>query len=352
MGRPPAWRRIVQASQGEAAVAVRLYNEPTFPRALEAFVVHMHMAWLYLLQAEFVRDGVEFRFPDTDHKGWFEKVDGEHKTWDLAKSVRTRWPDGGAIRTNLEFFVQLRNKVEHRYSGGDESVFEAVAGKSHALLLNYEEELTRQFGVKFSMAAILRFPVFIGTFTEPAEQALARLQKSLPAELHKFLSEFDAGISDEIRRDSHYNLRLRILLEASTSQGDMAIQFDRYEDLTAEQRTAIDQLAQTGRVIVRQQDRPVRNQNLHTATSVISQVSEAIPFIFNSYDFSRAWKNGNVRPSPGAADPKRTKSDFCVYDALHRDYGYTDAFVKHLAKKCSTAKGFRLIVGREPRPKK
>jgi hypothetical protein len=311
----------------------------------------MHMAWLYLLQAEFVRARVEFRFPDPHHKGWFEKVDGEHKTWDLAKSVRTRWPDGGAIRTNVEFFIQLRNKVEHRYAGGDESMFQAVAGKSHAFLLNYEEELTHQFGVELSMANILRFPVFIGTFTEPAAEALARLQKSLPADLHNFLAEFDAGVSDEIRQDSHYNLRLRVLLEASTSRADMAIQFDRYEDLTDEQRARIDQLGQSGRVIVRQQDRPVRNQNFHTATSVVSQVAENIPFIFNTYDFSQAWKKGSVRPSPGAADPKRTKSDFCVYDSLHRDYGYTDAYVKYLVKKCSTAEGFRQIVGRDPRLK-
>ncbi|GAA4375044.1 DUF3644 domain-containing protein [Agromyces bauzanensis] len=351
MGRPPSWRRVVLASQGEAAVAVRLYNEPTFPRALEAFVVHMHLAWLYLLQAEFVRDKVDFRFPDPHHKGWFEKVDGEHKTWDLSKSVRQRWPDGGAVRTNLEFFIQLRNRVEHRHAGADESMFEAVAGKSHAFLLNYEEELTQQFGNEFSMAKVLRFPVFIGTFTEPAEEALTRLQKTLPADLHRFLAEFDAGLSDDIRRDSHYNLRLRVLLEASASKADMAIQFDRYEDLTDDQRATIDQLGQSGRVIVRQQDRPVSNQNLHKPSSVIAEVADQIPFVFNSYDFSQAWKKGKVRPESGATNPKRTKADFCVYDTLHRDYGYTDAYVAYLVRKCSTAEGFRAVVGREPRPR-
>jgi hypothetical protein len=349
MSRPPSWKRIVHASQGEAAVAVRLYNEPTFPRALEAFVVHMHLAWLYLLQAEFTRDGVEFRFPDPQHKGWFEKVDGEHKTWDLAKSARMRWPDVGAVRSNVEFFIQLRNKVEHRYAGGDEAVFEAIAGRSHAFLLNYEEELTAKFGVEFSMAKVLRFPVFIGTFTEPADEALTRLQRLLPATLHKFLADFDAGLSDEIRRDSHYNLRLRVLLEASTSKADMAIQFDRYEELTEEQRLLIDQLGQTGRVIVRQQDRPVSNQNLHKPTSVISRVANEIPFRFNTYDFTLAWKKGRIRPESGAADPKRTIAHFCVYDSLHRDYGYTDAYIRHLVAKCATPEGFLETVGRSPR---
>lgn len=342
---------MVVASKGEASLAVKLYNEPTFPRALEGFVVHMHLAWLYLLQAEFTRSGVDFRFPDARHKGWFERIDGEYKTWDLAKCIREKWPNVGAIRANLEFFVLFRNKIEHRYAGSDEALFAAVSGKSHALLLNYEEELTGEFGAANSLAHILRFPVFIGTFTEPAEQALVRLQTSLSADLHRFLADYDAEVEPVTRGDSHYTLRLRVLLETGNKGGDLALQFDRYEDLTDEQKAAADELGKTGRVLVRQQDRPVQYQNLLKPSKVVAEVRSRIPFRFTSHDFILAWRKGKVRPASGAADPKRTRVDFCVFDSLHADYGYTTAYVEYLVRKCATEQGFLDAVGRPAQPK-
>lgn len=45
-----------------------MYNDPAETRAFEAFVVHMHLAWLYLLHAEFLRDGTDFRYWDKRYK--------------------------------------------------------------------------------------------------------------------------------------------------------------------------------------------------------------------------------------------------------------------------------------------
>ncbi|MFC3761579.1 DUF3644 domain-containing protein [Tenggerimyces flavus] len=52
---------MVAASRDEASLAVRLYNDPAEMRSFEGFVIHMHLAWLYLLHAEFIRDGVDHR---------------------------------------------------------------------------------------------------------------------------------------------------------------------------------------------------------------------------------------------------------------------------------------------------
>ena len=60
MARRPHWWHHLQASKQEALLAVDLYNQSRRERRLEAFVVHMHMAWLYLLQARFERDGIDF----------------------------------------------------------------------------------------------------------------------------------------------------------------------------------------------------------------------------------------------------------------------------------------------------
>lgn len=44
----PSYQRTLEAAQQEAALAVRLFNDPAKARSFEAFVVHMYVAWLYL----------------------------------------------------------------------------------------------------------------------------------------------------------------------------------------------------------------------------------------------------------------------------------------------------------------
>jgi hypothetical protein len=107
---------MVQASRDEAKLAVRLYNDPAETRSFEGFVVHMHLAWLYLLHGEFTRDGVDYRYRRRDNPRLLEKIDGEPRRWELAKCVLTRWELDDPVRRNIEFFIGLRNKIEHRYT--------------------------------------------------------------------------------------------------------------------------------------------------------------------------------------------------------------------------------------------
>ena len=93
MARRPGYWHTLQASKGEACLAVDLYNRLHEPRALEAFVIHMHLAWLYLLHAELTRDNVDFRYWDRKRgkRARLVKVNGEPKTWELSRCVENRW---------------------------------------------------------------------------------------------------------------------------------------------------------------------------------------------------------------------------------------------------------------------
>jgi len=84
---------VTGAAQDEAALAVRLYNNPSEVRAFEGFVMHMHAAWLYMLHARFIRDGVDFRYRDRVNPRRFVKVDGDYKRWELARCAEQRSPD-------------------------------------------------------------------------------------------------------------------------------------------------------------------------------------------------------------------------------------------------------------------
>ncbi len=232
MAKSSSWQRTLVTAQNEALLAAKLYNEPFIPRVFEGFVVHMHLAWLYLLQAKFIHEGVDFRVRQSKRKDRFEMVDGEHKTWDLASSVKERWKDApnDPVRMNLEFFIKLRNRIEHRYRRNDDVMLAFVSGKSHALLLNFEEEMTSTFGSKYSLANKLRFPVFIGTFTAPAEEAVVKLNSLLPAELKNFVAEYDSGMEESVLSSSKYSFRLRVNLEKVTSDANMSITYVREEE--------------------------------------------------------------------------------------------------------------------------
>lgn len=50
--------------------------------------------------------------------------------------------------------------------------------------------------------------------------------------------------------------------------------------------------------------------------------------MFTVNSFTATWQTLGVRPPTGDTNPERTDEKYCVYDELHRDYGYTPAYVK------------------------
>jgi hypothetical protein len=314
----------------------------------------MHLAWLYLLHAELTRDGVDFRYWRTQGKvRRLERVDGEPKRWELSTCARHRWPDDkDPIRANLSFFIGLRNKIEHRYARQQVALAAAVSGHAQALLLNYEEELTSQFGFDVSLATRLRFPVFIGSFTDEGERTLRQLRKQLPATLRKFISEFDAGLADSIAQDPRCELRLRVIQElAPKNPHALAVQFTRYDDLSEEQRETVEAIGRKGYVVVRDRKRAIVGHGLLKPTRATKAVQEQIPFIFSMGHFTKAWKRLGVRPLVGDSHPEKADERYCIYDERHRDYGYTQAYVRKLVRECKTEEGFRQFLGTAPRDK-
>jgi hypothetical protein len=353
MARPPRWAITLRAARDEAVLAVRLYNDAAEARAFEGFVVHMHVAWLYMLHAQFIRSGIDYRYRDRDNPRRFLKVDGEYKRWELARCVEERWPDpDDAVRKNLEFFIGLRNRIEHRHSRRDANLALAVSGHAHALLLNFEEELTSTFGSDYSLATVLRFPIFVGSFTTEGADALLRLRDRLPADLKRFIAEFHHGLDDEVAADARFELRLRVVLE-QVQRGDdaLAIQFTRWDDLTEEQRNLFTDLGKRGQAIVREQRRAVVGHGLLKPREAQQRVAAALPFRFTSNHFLRAWQVKGIRPLRGDPHPERTDEKYCLYVELTDSYGYTEAWVKWLIRRCRTAEGFEAVTGRKPTPK-
>lgn len=353
MARPPRWQTTLDASVEEACLAVRLYNDAAETRSFEGFVIHMHMAWLYLLHAEFIRDEVDFRYWDPRFKNRLLRIDGEPKRWELERSMKERWPaDTDPVRANLALFIRLRNRLEHRHAHTDDALMLNLAGHAHALLVNYESELTEQFGINQSLALRLRLPIFIGTFSPQGEQALRRLRKSLPPEFRSFVTDYESGLDEKVINDPRYEFRLRALVELAPKDPDaIAMQFTRFDDMTNEERVFAEELGRRGQVIIRDRKQPVSGVGKLMPTPAAAAVEAELPFIFNVNHFTEVWKRKKIRPPYGDPNPARTNSDFCEYDEPTKSYRYTTAYVRHLITKCSTSAGFLEMTGKAPKPK-
>lgn len=335
-------------------LAVSLFNDPGRERALEGFIIHMHIAWLYAFQSKWMAQGLNFHVLRSESPRRYKHINGERMSQPLEWFIKQEYPsEQSGVRANLDFFIALRNKIEHRHTGTDVALITVINGECHSMLLNYEEFITAFAGQRYSLAHRLHFPIFIGGFTDQGKSELLRLTKTLPSELRTFLTEYDAGLDEQVSRDPRYCMRLTIILESGNRKGDLSLQFINDKDLTPEERKIAEEIAANkGYVITKEKTRTVSNDDKYKPGKVAKLVSAAIPFQFSpSHEMAAAWRKNQWRPPKDGGDPKNTRSDFCVYDTAHGDYLYTEACVKWLIKKCRTESGFIDATGLQPRMK-
>jgi len=322
---------------------VDLYNRSSSERSLEGFIVHMNLAWLYLLHARFDRDGIDFRYWEKGHRR-LARVDNEPRTWELARCLVKEYPDSNdPVRRNAEFFIQLRNKIEHRY---DTLIAVVIAGKTQAHMLNYEEACVRIFGAKEGLGESLRFPVFVSSLTPAAIESLKRTHRKLPKKVTKFIQEYDASLPEEVQGDYRYDFRVLLLPQTGPkSDADAVIRFLREDEMTEDQRIARDIVM----TITREKLVPVQNKGKYAPGGVAQKVEEALQVRFDAASHhARAWKFYKVRPPWNGTKPETTDERYCLWDEPHRDYLYTEAWVKKLIKELANPQQFAAVVGHLP----
>jgi hypothetical protein len=318
-------RHFLARAKDEALFACDLYNERRREPNLEAFVVHMQIAWLNLLTAIFERDGVDYYY----RKGRrFVLVDGERKCWDVTKCIKTYIAaEGDPVRTNLLFFIGLRNKIEHRFNAKQRRALGlAVAGRAQSLIANFESALVTEFGQDESLADELRFPIFLSSLTSEALDAVKALRSALPRAVTQYITDYDRGLSAATLEDQAYEFRVLLIpMKAPKSKADASITFVDERNLTAEQRQELAKMT----VIVRDRFTEVGGTGRHLAGQVVTQVKAVVP-TFKPHNHTDAWRFYGVRPPSRSEFPERTTTKFCVYERAFKQYTYTDAWIAFL----------------------
>ena len=143
-GKP---KSILDSSINSALLAVEIYNKPRTAFRSECYIVMMIIAWTKLFHAHFhttIADKYYYKKPN----GRYKRIDGERKAWELAQCIKKYGKLDKATESNLNFFLKLRNKIEHRHVQKRE-LDTILFGECQALLFNYESMLIRLFGEEY-----------------------------------------------------------------------------------------------------------------------------------------------------------------------------------------------------------
>ncbi len=291
-------------------LACDLFND-RHERNLDGFLAHMLAAWLHALRAIAAKEGRRKETGDSD----------------LVSHLRRHLPNAASpVRANLEFFVQLHERIAHRFSRKRLRFVETlVSGKINALLLNFERTLVAEFGERASLADALRFPVFLSSLTTESACLLEEAYDGMPSSLARFIESYETRLDPSVRVSEAYDFRIYLMPKASPVARDLPVEFVDLSKLSAEEAEAVE----NARVIIRDRQVEAINVNRLKASEVVARMQAVFPG-FSIYLHTLAWRHYGIRPSSSAADPARTDTRYALYDRAHRDYLYTEVWVERL----------------------
>ena len=330
-----------------ALAAVDNYNRLGVSFRTRTFVILMTVAWTSCLHAVFYYRKVKpWYIKSGSGKGTrYDRIDGDPKHWELSKCVKEYYgSEHPPSRKNIEFFIGLRNKIEHRYHP---ELDPALYGECQAMLMNFEDLLVKEFGkgmaLQDQVVVSLQFSVL-----RPHQQkkALRRLQRTALDDVREYIQTFRAGLAPEVLDSSQYSLRVFLIpkLENKPNAADLSVEFVPYDSSSP---TDVEHF-QRVTTLIRSKKIPVASVGLLKPKVVVTRVQQDLPFKFNMDTHTRCWKHYRVRPKWGDENPENTKTEFCIYDEFAQDYGYTETWVSYISRKLAEPVEYQAVVGKPP----
>ena len=128
-------RNMLEKAKESAMLAIEVYNKPATKFRSGGYIVLMCIAWTSLFHAYFYREKIKPIYKDKN--GRFKRVNGELFYWELQECVKKYFKtENSAIRKNIEFFIPLRNKLEHKFMPEiDPDIF----AECESFLLNFDK---------------------------------------------------------------------------------------------------------------------------------------------------------------------------------------------------------------------
>lgn len=337
----------LEKARSACLAAVENYNKPGTAFRTRAYTMLMTVAWTSLFHALFYRRRQKpwYRQPGTGRQIRYKRIDGEPYHWELGECLKQYYGDlNPPQRSNLQFMLALRNKIEHRYHP---ELDPALYGECQATLMNFEELLTKEFGETQAIGGQLAVSLqFSALRPEAQQEALRRLQTSQAKDVLEFIERFRANLAPGVFESSAYSMRVFLLPKQAVRErnADLSVEWVPYDETNPE---AMEKL-QRAITLIKEKRVPVASEGLLKPSEVLERLRERLPFRVNMHTHTQAWRVYEARPAGDAKDKARTRPEFCVYDELANGYGYTTAWVDYLCRKLQDKQEFARVTGKAP----
>ncbi|QIN81849.1 DUF3644 domain-containing protein [Rubrobacter tropicus] len=317
-------KTTLQSAIDAALLAVEIYNKPRTTFRSEAYIAMMVIAWTRLFHAHFnVTIGDRYYYKDKNGAR-YQKIDGEKKAWELATCMSEYGSLSEPVTKNLQFFIKLRNKIEHRHIDKRE-VDTLIFGECQALLYNFETTLIQLFGKEYALNEALVYSLQLSHLRTSEQEAASKaaLSKDLK-NIVNYVNQYRSTLSDEIFQSQEYSIRLlQIPKISNTNRSDLAVEFVRWDKLSEGDREAFEKIT----AIIK--DKSLRLEGINVGklkpSEVVGRVKNALPATsFTMHTHTCLHQLLGIRPAPDADDPFDTNTAYCHYDEAHGDYLYQD----------------------------
>jgi Protein of unknown function (DUF3644) len=322
-------RSLVHKARESALLAVETYNRPSASFRSGAYIILMVIAWTSLYHAIFVRRRIK-PFYRKKNSRRYERVDGEPKRWELKECLQQYYKnDNPAVRENLQFFVGARNRIEHSSLGQLDPV---IFGECQAMLLNFESLLISEFGDQYAIGGVLSFTLqFSGSAPKPRSAQEAKAQAKSFKAVKDYVDAFRSSLSTGVQNDLAYSFKVFLVpkIGSHASKDAVAVEWVKYDQSKPEEMRQYERVV----AMIKPKELQIANLGLLKPTQVLDQVRTQLGKPFSHYDHKLCYEHFKIRPPGGSPDPTSCNAQFCVYDALHKDYCYKPEWVAFLAAK-------------------
>jgi hypothetical protein len=346
-GLPKNVKRCLEKSTDSALLAVEMYNKPAIKFKSGGYIILMVISWTALFHAYFFKQNKK-PFYKTNNR--FQIRDGDYCYWELNTCLNKYFGAdvNNPIRKNLEFFIPLRNMVEHKSIPEIDS---DIFAECQALLLNFDKIMEKEFGVKYCIRECLSFALQLYPSSKSLNNAIVENPTSKP--IVDFIKTYRNSITTEILNSGEYSFKAFLIQVANhQSKNALPIQFVAFDKLDEQQKNNVNRVA----ALVKNKfvHVPVSNKDLLKPNVVVEKVQKALgsPKVnrngrerdrFNMETHTRCWKKFSVRPVNGTANPELTESKYCIYDQPNQTYLYTEDWADYLIDELSKEEVFQSL---------
>lgn len=337
-------KNLLEKAKESCILAVDVYNKPSTSFRSGAYVVLMTIAWTSLFHAIFEKNNINYFYRKKDSIRYV-KIDGDKKAWELSECVKQYFKlnlkEEIPIKENIEFFIPLRNKIEHRFMPAlDELIF----GEVQALLHNFEYIISKEFGEKHSLNINLVFSLqFANVYPKSDKSVITPSNDFLRIKEH--IDSYRDDLSNEVFSDQRYSFKAYLIprLSNNENRAECAIEWVPYDPSNPEEMAKYQHMVG----FIKEKVTHVANLDYIRAKDVAEQVKTELTNVYGcEIKFAASHHyicsiHYEIRPPKNEIRQKtKTKKEFCVYDKFHNDYMYTKVWVNFLIRNLSDQETF------------